>query len=174
MRIPFGGEASPFMLRGTLQHHYEQFDDPELVHTLEMLKVNTYVDNLICTGTNVEDLEKFKTQAIDILEDGKFTIHKWESNVGKLESENMRNPSKILGHIWDKREDTLQVPINKIEEGKPVTKNTILSQLARVYDSLSIISPTLVEGKRIFRDACDEQKGWDTDVSKPLVRDYFR
>ena len=24
MRIPFGGEASPFMLGGTLQHHYEQ------------------------------------------------------------------------------------------------------------------------------------------------------
>ena len=53
----------------------------------------------------------------------------------------MGNPSKILGHIWDKREDTLQVPINKIEEGKPVTKNTILSQLARVYDPLGIIVP---------------------------------
>ena len=92
----------------------------------------------------------------------------------KLESENMGNPSKILGHIWDKRENTLQVLINKIEEGKPVTKNTILSQLARVYDPLGIISLTLVEGKRIFRDACDEQKGWDTEISKPLVRDYFR
>ena len=159
MRIPFGGEASPFMLGGTLQHHYEQFDDPELAHTLEMLKGNTYVYNLMCTGTNVEDLEKFRTQATDILEDGKFTIHKWESNLEKLDSENMGNPSKILGHIWDKRKDTLQVPINKIEEAKPVTKNTILSQLARVYDPLGIISPTLVEGKRIFRDACDEQKG---------------
>ena len=66
----------------------------------------------MCTGTNVEDLEKFKTEATDILEDGKFTIHKWESNVEKLDSENMGNPSKILGHIGDKREDTLQVPIN--------------------------------------------------------------
>ena len=53
----------------------------------------------MCTGTIVEDLEKFKTEATDILEDGKFTIHKWESNVEKLESENMGNPSKILGHI---------------------------------------------------------------------------
>ena len=57
---------------------------------------------------------------------------------------------------------------------RPVTKNTILSQLAGVYDPSGIISPTLVEGKRIFSDACDEQKGWDTEVSKPLVRDYFR
>ena len=92
----------------------------------------------------------------------------------KLESEDMGKPSKILGHIWDKKEDTLEVPINKIEEGKPVTKNTILSQLARVYDPLAIISPTLVEGKRNFRDACDEHKGWNTEVSKPLVRDNLR
>ena len=99
MRIPFRRETSPFMLGGTLQHHYEQFDYPELAHTLEMLKVNTYVDNLMCTGTNVEDVEKFKTQATGTLEYGKFTVHKWESNVEKLESENMGNPSKILGHI---------------------------------------------------------------------------
>ena len=52
MRIPFGGEASPFMLGGTLQHQYEQFDDTELAHGLEMFKVNTYLDNLMCTGTN--------------------------------------------------------------------------------------------------------------------------
>ena len=121
-----------------------------LVHTLEMLKVNTYVDNLMCTGTNVEDLEKFKTQATGMLEDGKFTIHRWESNVEKLESENIENPIKIFGHIWDKREDTLQVPIKKIEEGKPVTKNTILSQLARVYDPLGIISPYFGRGKENF------------------------
>ena len=86
------------------------------------------------TGRDVEDLEKFKSQATDILEDGKFTSHIWELNVKDLKSENMENPSKILGHIWDKTEDTLQVPINKIEEGKAVTKSTILSQLVRVYD----------------------------------------
>ena len=146
-------------------------NDPELVHTLEMLKVNT------CGQLDVHwdkccRLRKIH-QATGILEDGKFTIHKWESNVEKLESENMGNPSKILGHIWNKREDTLQVPMNKIEEGKPVTKNTILSQLARVYDPLGIISPTLVEGKRIFWDACDEQKGWDVEVSKLLVREII-
>ncbi len=47
----------------------------------------------------------------------------------------------------------------------------ILSQLARVYDPLGIISPTVVEGKRIFREACDEGKGWNNEVSKPLVKD---
>ena len=60
----FGGEASSFMLGGTLQHHYEQLDDPEVAHTLEMLNINTYVYNLMCTGTNVEDLKNSRPKQL--------------------------------------------------------------------------------------------------------------
>eukprot|EP00795_Rhopilema_esculentum_P008405 gene8405-biopygen9466 len=173
LRVPFGGEASPFMLGGTLQHHYEEFTNTELASTLEMLRENTYVDNLMCTGMSIEELQRFKGEASEILEDAKFQIHKWESNIESLESENMENPSKILGHVWNKEEDTLMIPINKGEEDK-VSKNTVLSQLARIYDPLGIISPTLVEGKRIFREACDENRGGDAEVSEPLMKDYLR
>ena len=43
-----------------------------------------------------------------------------------------------------------------------------------MYDPLGIISPTLVEGKRIFREACNEKKGEDAETSEPLVKDYLR
>ena len=49
-----------------------------------------------------------------------------------------------------------------------------LSQLSRVYDPLGIVSPTLVEGKKLYREACDETKGRNSELSKPLVKDYFR
>lgn len=49
----------------------------------------------------------------------------------------------------------------------------MLSQLSRVYDPLGIVSPTLVEGKRLYREACDETKGWSSEISKPLVKDYL-
>ena len=96
-RVPFGGEASPFMLGGTLQHHYEEFIDPVFASTIEMLRDN--LDNLICTGKNIEGLIQFKREAYEILDEGKFKIHKCESNVESLESENMENPSKILRHV---------------------------------------------------------------------------
>ena len=89
------------------------------------------------------------------------------------ESENMENPSKILGHIWDKQEDTSLMPVEKVVEMEKVSRNSILSQLARIYDPLGIISPTLVEGKRIFREACDEKKVGDTGISEPLMTDYL-
>ena len=32
----------------------------------------------------------------------------------------------------------------------------------------------MAEGKRIFREACDEKKGWNTEISEPLKRYWFR
>ena len=70
----------------------------------------------------------------------------------------MPNPTKILGHSWEKVEDTL-----------PVTKRGILSHLGSIYDPLGMISPTLVEGKRIYREACDENQEWNKEVLQHLL-----
>ena len=43
-----------------------------------------------------------------------------------------------------------------------------------MYEPLGIISPTLVEGKKLYREACYETKGWNPELSKPLVKDYLR
>ena len=60
---------------------------------------------------NIQELNQFKIEATEILESGKFPIHKWESNINVLESEGMPNPTKILGHSWEKAEDTLEIHV---------------------------------------------------------------
>ena len=37
-----------------------------------------------------------------------------------------------------------------------------------------MISPTNVKGKQIYRDACDETKGWNTEVSDQLKREWIK
>ena len=66
--------------------------------TNQTLKHNTYVDNLMKTGSEIEEIRKFKSEATEILESAKFAVNKWESNILELESENMSNPGKILDH----------------------------------------------------------------------------
>ena len=86
----------------------------------------------------------------------------------RVESENMLNPSKILGHIWNKEEDTLEFTAKPFAEDQPVTKRTILSYLGAIYDPLGIVSPTMAQRKHIYRQACDEKKGWNAEVSSQL------
>ena len=172
-RLPFGAEASPFVLGATLLYHYDQ-EPNRYEDTLESLKKNTYVDNLMKPGGNIQELNQFKIEATEILELGKFPVHKWESNINVLESEGMPNPTKILGHCWDKVEDTLEIQVPIFSEDQPVTKRGILSHLGSIYDPLGIISSTLVEGKRIYREACDENPEWNKEVSPALTKDRLK
>lgn len=74
-RVPFGVEASPFLLGATLQHHFQQ-QGPEFSETVSALKENTYVDNLMQTGEDNEKLVRFKEESTIILESAKFPVHK--------------------------------------------------------------------------------------------------
>lgn len=65
---PFGAEASPFILGATLQHHYNQQPE-EVWETVQTLRENTYVDNLMKTGQGLEEMERFKSEATQILEE---------------------------------------------------------------------------------------------------------
>ena len=85
MQVPFGVEASPFVLGATLQNHL-QHQGTEFENTVRALKENSYVNNLMQMGGDQEQLVKFKKESTEILEDAKFPFHKWESNVGSLES----------------------------------------------------------------------------------------
>ena len=172
-RVPFGAEASPFILGATLRHHLDQQPE-EFAETVEELRSNTYVDNLMKTGGQVEEMEKFKEETTHILEDAKFTVHKWESNIKELEEQNMPNPSKILGQVWDKEDDTLEIKIPPFSKDTPVTKKSILSHLGKVYDPLGILSPTMAEGKHIYREACDEKLGWNAVVSERLAKAWLK
>ena len=172
-RVPFGREASPFVLGATLHHHLNQ-QPAEFQYTVDALKKNTYVDNLMHGGEDVEDLVKFKEESSTILESGKFPVHKWESNVAALESEGMPNPTKFMGHKWDKHEETLEVTVPSYQDDELVTKRSVLSHLGRIYDPLGIISPTLAEGKRIYREVCEEKRGWNTEVSPKLKYQWLK
>ena len=97
-RVPFGVEASPFLLGATLQYHYDQ-QPPEFESTVTALRENTYVDNIMQAGGQMADLEKFKRESKVIFDSAKFPIHKWESNIRSLEDNNVKNPSVIFGHV---------------------------------------------------------------------------
>ena len=67
--------------------------------------------------------------------------------------------SKLLGLPWNKREDTLSVTPPDISSD--MTKRGILSALASVYDPLGFVSPTMLEGKLVYSEACKQKTVWD-------------
>ena len=68
-----------------------------------------------------EKLVQFKEERTLILESAKFPVHKWQSNVKPLKSENMANPGKSLGHTWSKDDETLELLTKSFPQKQPVT-----------------------------------------------------
>ena len=190
-RVIFGATPSPYILGATLQKHVSQyrFDYPE---TSKALMQDTYVDDIQSGGDSAEALQKFKEEATAIMEEGGFKLHKWHSNIQPLESEpdqeeassqdqdNLRvvlkdsasaSTSKILGVLWEKKSDALQVnfrPCLQIES--PLTKRKMLAAINGVYDILGWASPVTIIGKILFSEMCLLKIAWDDPAPVDISR----
>ena len=126
-----------------------------------------YVDDSVTWGESLQEVEKIKSDSIELFEKREFKLHKWHSNEPNLETNDLSsekelnfakehlgtkaNETKILDLNWDKQRDTFRVEIPT--ESQRLTKRNILKSLASICDPF--ISPVLLIGKILFRNLCD-------------------
>lgn len=177
----FGLAPSPFLLRGVIEQHLKSWSE-KLPHSVAEILRRIYVDDLISGGPTITKTKELKSDAVTIFSDAGFELHKWHSNVPELEenpcdcvngsedtftkqqlSANISGEgSKILGLKWDKVADTLAITFPQ-ERAKP-TKRGILGKLACIYDPLGLASPTTLQGKFIYKEACELKQAWDAPL----------
>ena len=96
-RVIFGARPRPYILGATLEKHISSYSE-KYPETAKVMWQDTYVDDIQFVGDSAEELFTFKVEASQIMEEGKFTLHKWYSNVKQLEENKEQNStSKILG-----------------------------------------------------------------------------
>ena len=116
-----------------------------------------------------------------------FHLHKWHSNVTELELTEETETGDdlsytkqqlgikprvcgLLGLKWNKLTDEVGVTIP--EEVAQPTKRGILGKVARIYDPLGPIAPITLQGKLLYREACEEKRTWDAPLSIPLEQQW--
>ena len=139
-------------------------------------------------GTTVDDVQTKKATAIEVFQDASFTLHKWHSNAKELEASSnppaddelsyakqqlgvSRPGTKLLGLAWDKDKDTFKVGFHKDETIS--TKRNALSQLAKIYDPLGLASPTTLQGKILYREMCEINIAWDSELPAELKKQWI-
>ena len=125
-RLVFGLNQSPFILEGTLKTHFERYESMYL-ELIRKIRDDMYVDDLVTGGESLQEVEKIKSDSIELFEKGGFKLHKWHSNETNLETNDLNsekelnfakehlgtkaNETKILGLNWDKQRDKFRVEI---------------------------------------------------------------
>ena len=190
-RALFGLVQCPFLFGGTIDVHLDSEKvNPELTDVVEEISKTLYVDDLIMGGHDVEMLKTFKEKAIEIFEKAGFVLHKWHSNKAELEDISVQNSdesstttyakqqlggaksncTKILGLVWDKKEDSLQIHIPEVKVTQ--TKRGILKFISSIYDPTGVICPTTLLGKDIYRQVCELKLSWDQPLQGEILNRF--
>lgn len=78
--------------------------------------------------------------------------------------------TKLLSVPWNKPLDTIQVIFPALIEKVP--KRDVLGKLAKIYDPLGLSAPITLEGKMLYRAACESQIPWDQVLPKEHMTNW--
>ncbi|XP_073821514.1 uncharacterized protein [Musca autumnalis] len=164
------------------QQHYQQIlwrkTYPEASN---ILMTDTYVDDIISGADTESEAIFLQKQLVNLLSAGGFNLRKWTSNSAELMAHipedfrekaniyslNEPNVVKALGLGWNTNQDafSFQVcfPIND-----RVTKASLLSDAAKLYDPLGWLAPVTIQAKIYFQKLWLEGIDWKDEVSPAM------
>ncbi|XP_034839862.2 uncharacterized protein [Maniola hyperantus] len=131
--VTYGTSCAPYLAIKTLKQLAEDersnFNDEVADRVLQ----DFYIDDLLTGDNTLNKVIDLKEDITKLLQKGGFTLHKWASNSPDIE-EAEQSTRKILGIIWNGHTDKFEAKIELPPIKEPVTKRTILRDIAMIYD----------------------------------------
>ena len=174
--LTFGDKPAPAMaqiaLRKTAKESENCYPDAAKVIT-----DNTYVDDICDSVHTVDEAKRLTKEADKVLESGGFHVKGWLSNKS-LENTVANNTSKelpamkllqgeaeekVLGVVWNHEQDVFMFKVHPPNEIK-LTKRTILSHIARIYDPIGMAAAFLIRAKIGMQRLWLEGLDWDDEL----------
>ena len=130
-------------------------------------------------------LNKLCIRLINVLSSHGFNLTKWMSNhpdvlndipMEQLLCQNIKLDfnseitERALGLLWDVKNDRLT--FQHSPKSLPNTKRGILNLVASIFDPLGIVTPAVLEEKRIIQSLWKLKVGWDDHIPKDLLQRY--
>ncbi|GFW44813.1 uncharacterized protein TNCV_4511271 [Trichonephila clavipes] len=128
----------------------------EFILAAPVLREYFYMDNVLCGAASLMEAKAFKNQISGIWKRGGMELRKWgsshpelASNIIDYEFENP-NETKTLGVSWKTQYDCFFFKI-AVELKDSYTKICILSTIARLFDTLGLLSPEVARANILMQ-----------------------
>ncbi|XP_035232906.1 uncharacterized protein LOC118204716 [Stegodyphus dumicola] len=149
---------------------------------------DVYMDDLLSGSSTDSDAISLCKEITNILQTHGFHLRKWNSNSNAFLAEfqehcstdtnleiipNDKESTKVLGLFWNSSTDTF-IFKPALALTSPLTKRHILSQSARIFDPLGLISPCTVVMKIFYQKLWLTKGDWDSPIPQSLAEDLFK
>ncbi|XP_049291622.1 uncharacterized protein LOC125768263 [Anopheles funestus] len=147
------------------------------------LRKNFYVDDFIGGANSVEEATLLRDELAELLLKGGFELRKWTSNcpdvLRGLDESQIGTTSKMsfasheavktLGISWVPQEDWLLFEGLCQPDTDVITKRSVLSTIAKMYDPLGMIAPIVIRAKMIMQEIWTYSCDWDDALPAGIV-----
>ena len=143
------------------------------------------MDDLLSGADTPEAALTLHKQLRCMLAKGGFDLRKWRSSLQEvldhispsllekiltkhLVDRHSASYPKALGVEWDSALDTMATSVT-LPTTYTSTKRGIISDVARTFDILGWLAPTILEMKILYQQLWEEKLGWDEPVPEPYL-----
>ena len=184
--VTYGTTSAPFLATRCIKQLAVEFES-QLPLASKVVGRDFYVDDLLSGADTIEEAISLCHDVCLILESGCFELRKWKSNNSNIlnyikansDSTDVHQFSapeacKTLGMVWSCVNDTLSFQINCSQLIGKVTKRVILSETAKIFDPLGLVSPVVVTAKIMLQSLWLFKLSWEEEVPVELGRKWVQ
>ncbi|XP_055920880.1 uncharacterized protein LOC129952352 [Eupeodes corollae] len=182
--LMFGTAPAPYLANRTLK---KLASDQESAYPLaaQMIREDMYIDDLVSGADTLEVAKEKYHQISTLLSSAGFHLRKWMSNdrefLKSIPEEDRETSvsltfgsldhTKTLGISWFPSTDSFS--FQKIVLDNIVTKRSILSTIARLFDPLGWIAPCIIKAKIIMQQLWLKGLSWDDKIPVELQQEWL-
>ncbi len=181
-RLTFGVKSSPYIATQVIRHLAEQHLQSHPQASQAILE-SFYVDDFLSGTETVQEADNLRKQLCDLLSKAGMNLRKWRTSSTELrtiipteliETKDLvlTTPDaapKALGIHWDVAKDNLHVSTPVSISTKQVTKRTIASDTAKVFDVLGLFAPAIIPARVLLQSLWKLPLKWDDPVPEDIL-----
>lgn len=183
----FGAADSPCSANASLLRTAEDNQRDFEPVTIDTLRHNFYVDDVLKSMPTTESAVRLMQQLIELCAKGGFNLTKFMSNdrevLAAIPHAKRADPSldldfdelpaeRALGVRWDRESDTFGFKVVNLEKGN--TMRGVLSTICSVFDPLNLAAPAMLPAKQIMQDLWRKKRAWDQPLEGEILQRWLQ
>ncbi|XP_055714332.1 uncharacterized protein LOC129808575 [Phlebotomus papatasi] len=167
--VTYGTACAPFVATRCLKQLAieEQKSFPLAAKATER---DFYVDDVLTGASTVEEAKQLQTQLDQMMSQVLKQIPEDDQEYSSTLNLDLEGNVKTLGLYWNPTTDAFRFTGSEVSSA--VTKRSILSDMARIYDPLGFLSPIVITAKILFQSLWKVKADWDARLNEEVIHKW--
>ncbi|XP_036142104.1 uncharacterized protein LOC118645339 [Monomorium pharaonis] len=171
--VTYGLACAPFLAIRTLRQLATD-EETRFPHAAVALRRDTYMDDIMTGADTLAEAQSLRDELVGLCSAGGFPLRKWAANSEKVllgvppdhrQIKDLRAweadaDHSALGLLWHPRRDYFSFRVQPLAT-ELVTKRSVLSQTARLFDPMGWLAPVVIAAKIIIQTLWLQHLEWD-------------